>query len=314
MFAIRAENLSKTYRASIFAGELFQRERTEALRDLSLEVRPGEIFGFLGPNGAGKTTTIHLLLNLIRPSKGAAFLFGIPVTDAEIHARIGYLPESVNLHEYYTGRALLEFYAALGRIPRHARSGLVTQALLRLGLQDAADKPVSKYSKGMLQRIGLAQAMLHDPDLLILDEPTSSLDPVGRKEFREILLDLKSRGKTIFISSHILSEVETICDRVAILEKGQLRRTGTMEELSRPSRIRIVVRNPPGQVLEALAATTATVTMSQGEVTIVCEEESLRLWLEELLARNRVEIARTEREKQSLEEIFFSAIHPGDPS
>ncbi len=200
MTVIRTENLSKAY------GGGWGRKRTEALRGLSFEVRAGEVFGFLGPNGAGKTTTIHLLLNFIRPSSGSAFLFDRPATDSTSRSRIGYLPESVNLHDHYRGRRLLDFYASLLDMPRAARERRVAELLKLLGLQDAGDKPIPKYSKGMLQRIGFAQALLSDPDLLVLDEPTSSLDPVGRKEFRDILLELKRRGKTVFISSHILSE------------------------------------------------------------------------------------------------------------
>jgi ABC-2 type transport system ATP-binding protein len=222
MTAIRTDNLSKTYGGG-------QEGKAKAAVDrLNLEVKEGEIFGFLGPNGAGKTSTIHLLLNLIRPSSGAAYLFDRPVAETEVHRRLGYLPESVNLHDYYRGRQLLHFYAALCGVPAGSRAARVTELLKLLKLEDAADKVVSKYSKGMAQRIGFAQAMLHDPDLLILDEPTASLDPVGRKEFRDILIELKGRGKTIFISSHILSEVETICDRVAILQNGELKRVGTL--------------------------------------------------------------------------------------
>jgi len=227
MAAIYTENLNKAY-ASFFS----KQSETNALKGLNLEVKEGETFGFLGPNGAGKTTTILLLLNLIRPDSGAARLFDLPVTDSNVHRRLGYLPESVNLHDYYTGQGLLEFYAALLDVPIQIREARIAGLLQLLRLEDAATKSVSKYSKGMLQRLGFAQALLHDPDLLILDEPTASLDPVGRKEFREILVDLKKRGKTIFISSHILSEVESVCDRVAILQKGELKRVGTLQELS----------------------------------------------------------------------------------
>src|ERR1017187_7262621 len=229
MSAIRIENLGKTYR-----GKWGRNGGVAALQGLSLEVREGEIFGFLGPNGAGKTTTIHLLLDLIRPTSGSAYMFDRPAGDAVVRRRLGYLPESVNLHDYYSGRGLLGFYGALAGIPRVARAGRIDGLLRLLKLEDAASRPVTKYSKGMLQRLGFAQALLGDPDLVILDEPTSSLDPVGRKEFRDILLELKRQGKTVFISSHILSEVESVCDRVAILTKGELVRIGTLQELSAP--------------------------------------------------------------------------------
>jgi ABC-2 type transport system ATP-binding protein len=304
MTAIRTEILSKTYRSGRDG------VGTAAVRQLNLEVKEGEIFGFLGPNGAGKTSTIHLLLNLIRPTSGAAYLFDRPVTETEVHRRLGYLPESVNLHDYYRGRALLHFYAGLCGVPPGAADARVNELLKLLNLEAAAEKRVSKYSKGMAQRIGFAQAMLHDPDLLILDEPTASLDPVGRKEFRDILLELKRRGKTIFISSHILSEVETICDRVAILQNGELKRIGTMQELSTGHSTKLIINGLPAPLLEALSTTTAEVSLMKGKITVRCPDESLRQTVEELLRRYNVEIIHRETEVQSLEEIFFSTITP----
>jgi ABC-2 type transport system ATP-binding protein len=302
MAAVRIENLSKTYRTS------FGKSETSAVSALNLEVREGEVFGLLGPNGAGKTTTIHLLLNLIRPTNGAAYLFDRPVTDTDVHRRLGYLPESVNLHTYYRGRSLLNFYAALCGVPRAERASRIASALKLVDLEDAAEKQVSKYSKGMAQRIGVAQAMLHDPDLLILDEPTASLDPVGRIQFRELLLGLKRRGKTILISSHILSEVESVCDRVAILENGALKRVGTLQELSSGGSTRLVVERVPVDMIEALVATQAEVTWLQGQVTIRCPDDATRARVEGLLTERNVAILRRENEKQSLDEIFLSTI------
>jgi ABC-2 type transport system ATP-binding protein len=302
MSAIRTESLSKTYDGG------WRRDGTNAVRNLDLEVNEGEIFGFLGPNGAGKTSTIHLLLNLIRPTGGAAFLFDRPVNETEIHRRLGYLPESVNLHSYYRGRKLLDFYAALCGITSEKRSARVGELLKLLNLDDAAGKVVSKYSKGMAQRIGFAQAMLHDPDLLILDEPTASLDPVGRKEFRDILIETKRRGKTVFISSHILSEVESVCDRVAILQNGELKRIGTLQELSAGQGTVFTVKSLPSPVMDALATAPVQITLLQGQVTIRCPDDALRNTVEELLRQHNVEIVRTETESQSLEEIFFSTI------
>jgi ABC-2 type transport system ATP-binding protein len=300
--AIRTENLSKTYRG--FLGK----KETAAVTMLNLQVNEGEVFGLLGPNGAGKTSTIHLLLNLIRPSSGAAFLFDRPVAETEVHRRLGYLPESVNLHDYYRGGALLEFYAALCGLAPGARQARVAELLKLLGLEDAAQKRVSKYSKGMAQRIGLAQAMLHDPDLLILDEPTSSLDPVGRNQFREILLELKRRGKTVLISSHILSEVESVCDRVAILQGGELKRVGTLEELSSSRSTRVVVKELPGPAMSSLVATSAEVTWAHGEVSIQCQDEATRLAVEAVLRQHNVVAVREETATQSLNEIFLSAV------
>src|SRR5450631_3117188 len=302
MSAIRIENLSKTYKTS------FGRNETFAVKTLNLEVREGEVFGLLGPNGAGKTSTIHLLLNFIRPTSGAAFLFDRPVTDTDVHRRLGYLPESVNLHTYYTGRSLLNFYAALSGVPAAKRASRIAAVLKLVDLEDAADKQVGKYSKGMAQRVGVAQAMLHDPDLLILDEPTASLDPVGRIQFRELLLEQKRRGKTILISSHILSEVESVCDRVAILENGALKRIGTLQELSAVGNTRLFVERVPFAMIESLVATQAEVSWFQGQVTIRCPDDATRDAVETLLRENDVSILRRENEKQSLDEIFLSAI------
>jgi ABC-2 type transport system ATP-binding protein len=305
MSAIHIDNLSKTYRVG-----WMRKAGVAALKNLSLDVHEGEIFGFLGPNGAGKTTTIHLLLDLMRPTSGTARLFGRPAGDAAVRRRLGYLPESVNLHDYYSGRGLLEFYAALTGIPRADRAGRIAGLLKLLNLEEAASRPVTKYSKGMLQRLGFAQALLHDPDLIVLDEPTSSLDPVGRREFREVLLQLKRQGKTVFISSHILSEVESVCDRVAIMAKGELKRIGTLQDLSAPKSVKLVVRGVRGALIEALVATAAEVSFARDEVVIKCGDEATRARVEGLLAENQVTAERTEVETQSLEEIFFSAIKP----
>jgi ABC-2 type transport system ATP-binding protein len=305
MTAIYIEKLEKSY-VKLLGG----RTETNALKGLNLEIKEGETFGFLGPNGAGKTTTILLLLNLIRPTAGNVRLFGLPANDFRTHRRLGYLPESVNLHDYYTGRGLLEFYAALLDVPVSIREVRITELLQLLRLEEAATKYVSKYSKGMLQRLGFAQAMLHDPDLLILDEPTASLDPVGRKEFREILQELKRRGKTIFISSHILSEVETVCDRVAILERGELRKIGTLQELSTNQSTRLILKNIPGLVLEALSKMSAETTMSSGQITVRCRDALTREAVEEILRQQGIRPERIETETQSLENIFFSTIQP----
>jgi len=303
MAAIYTENLTKSF-VRFFGGQ----PETNALKGLNLEVKEGETFGFLGPNGAGKTTTILLLLGLIRPSSGTARLFDQPVGDCRVHRRLGYLPESVNLHDYYTGRGLLEFYAALLGVPSQTRQARIDELLCLLRLEAAAAKSVSKYSKGMLQRLGFAQALLHDPDLLILDEPTASLDPVGRKEFRDILLELKRRGKTIFISSHILSELESVCDRVAILEQGELKRVGSLQELSTGKSTRLVLRQVPGAVLEALSRSPAEVTMLNGQVTVKCVDLAMRDMIDELLRQHGLQPEASAVETQSLENIFLASI------
>ena len=297
MSVIRTENLGKTYKGG-----------AAALTGLDLEVHAGEAFGFLGPNGAGKSTTIQLLLNLIRPSAGAAFLFDRPVTWAQARRNVGYLPETVSLHGYYSGQGVLEFYAGLLGLEPRDRPRRAAEMLERVGLANAGGQKVSQYSKGMLQRLGLAQALLNDPDLLILDEPTSNLDPVARRDARGILLEFKARGKTIFLCSHILSEVEMVCDRVAIVQQGRLNKTGTPAELSRAEGCRIAVRNLPPQAMEALASSAARVTLAGAEAVIECGDDAARREVEQALRGCGAEIERIEPRTQSLEDIFFSAI------
>ena len=303
MNAIHTENLGKIYRSG------WRRAKgAPALRGLNLEVKSGEVFGFLGPNGAGKTTAIHLILNLIHATSGSAQLFGQPASDAAVHRRVGYLPESVTFHNHYHGRGLLRFYAALTGMPRNQSAGRILEVLRLVKLEDVGDKPITKYSKGMLQRLGFAQALLHDPDLLILDEPTSNLDPVGRKEFRDILVELKRQGKTIFISSHVLSEVESVCDRVAILQQGELKRVGTLQELSAARGARFVMAALSPDLIASVAATSAQLTIQKDQVVIKCADEPTRRQVEQLLRDGKVPEVRVEAETQSLEEIFFSAL------
>jgi len=197
--------------------------KVAALQDLSLEVRAGEVFGFLGPNGAGKSTTIKILMGLLRPSSGSVSMFGKPVQDAQSRLRVGFLPENPSFYDFLTGREYLQFvgrtFAMTDQAIRSASSGLLDL----LDLAAAADRPLRGYSKGMTQRLGLAQAMLHDPDLYILDEPMSGLDPIGRSLVKEIIKDLKRRGKTVFFSTHITADIEVVCDRVGIVVAGRLR-------------------------------------------------------------------------------------------
>lgn len=201
------------------------------LSDVTLSVGQGEIFGFLGHNGAGKTTTMKVLLGLLRATSGRVELLGRPVTDVAVHARIGYLPESPYFYDYLTAEEFLLFYGRLAGMAKEAVHRRIPQLLSQVGLTEASHKQLRKFSKGMLQRIGLAQAIIHDPELVILDEPMSGLDPVGRKEVRDLILELRDQGKTVFFSTHIVSDVEMICDRVGILAKGKMLAFGRIEDL-----------------------------------------------------------------------------------
>ncbi|HEX3718749.1 MAG TPA: ABC transporter ATP-binding protein [Verrucomicrobiae bacterium] len=202
-----------------------------AVKDLTFQVRQGEVFGFLGPNGAGKTTTMNVLLGFTRATRGDAYLFGTNVREPIARQRIGYLPELTYYYKFLNAEELLRLYATIFKIPRKKVEHLVDAALKLVDLEHARKRLIKTYSKGMQQRVGLAQALVNDPDLLILDEPTSGLDPLGRMKVREIIQRLKNEGKTVFFSSHELGEVETVCDRVVILHEGELREGGSVKEL-----------------------------------------------------------------------------------
>ncbi len=203
-----------------------------ALNGLDLEVHAGEVFGFLGPNGAGKTTTMNVLLGFVQPTSGTASLFGIDVRQPIARQRIGYLPEQTYYYKFLTAEEILRFYAKIFGIAAAEADRRIAQLLKLVELEHAAKRPIKSYSKGMQQRVGLAQSLINNPDLLILDEPTSGLDPLGRMKVREIIQRLKNEGKTVFFSSHELGEVETICDRVAIVHQGELKAVGTVAEIS----------------------------------------------------------------------------------
>ena len=217
--AIRTERLRKEYGATV------------AVDDLNLAVERGEVFGFLGPNGAGKTTALKMLLGLTRPTAGAAWVLGAPAGDWRMRARVGFLPEHFRFQEWLKAAEFLEVHARLYRMPVETRRRRVGELLEMVGLSRHADKPLRDFSKGMLQRIGLAQALLNDPELVFLDEPTSGLDPLGRRLVRDIIRSLRARGVTVFLNSHLLSEIEITCDRVAFIRRGRVVQTGQLEEL-----------------------------------------------------------------------------------
>ncbi len=225
--AVSVIDLKKTYRSG-----LFRRRKVEALQGVSFDVQPGEIFGLLGPNGAGKTTLIKVLLGLVKRSGGQANVLDLPAGDRRGRMRIGYLPENHRIPRHLTGNTALEYYGQLSNMPLSEIRSKRGELLDAVGLGKWGTATVASYSKGMLQRLGLAQAMLHDPELLILDEPTDGVDPVGRAGIRDTLFWLKDRGKTVFLNSHLLQELELVCDRVAILQKGLLRHVGPIQELT----------------------------------------------------------------------------------
>lgn len=225
--AIRIEGLVKDYPVGM------RGKRVRALDGLSLEVGTNQIYGLLGPNGSGKSTTIKLLLGLLRPSSGVGTIFGKPAGSLAARQALGYLPESPYFYRYLSGRELLRYYARVSGVTRATREERVLAVLEQVGLSTAADRRLSTYSKGMLQRIGLAQALVHDPQILILDEPTAGVDPEGTAAIAAIIRGLKARGKTILLSSHLLSQMEDLCDRIAIINRGRLLCEGAVEDLLR---------------------------------------------------------------------------------
>ena len=225
MRAIEITGLSKEY-----AVGFWKKQRRPALKSLHLSVEAGETFGFLGPNGAGKTTTLKLLMGIIFPTAGSATILGKDAADPEIKRRIGFLPEQPYFYDYLSAPELLDYYARLSGVSAAMRKQRIGELLQQVGLSDVGNKQLRKFSKGMLQRVGIAQAIIHDPEVVFLDEPMSGLDPVGRHEVRELIQGLKDAGKTVFFSTHILSDAEALCDRVAVIHKGELRGVGVVND------------------------------------------------------------------------------------
>ena len=295
MLAMRAvlefENATKEY------SSLFGRRHLRALDSFSLSVSAGEIFGFLGPNGAGKTTAIHLAMGFMRPTHGSGQLLGKPFGVPSAHRRVGFLPENVALYPR-GAEELVRFYGALNGLSGQTLRQSAGKVLNIVGLRDRSKGNVSKFSRGMLQGIGLAQALVNDPELLILDEPTSALDPASRVAVRELLLKMRAAGKTIFLSSHLLSEIELVCDRVAILHRGKLVRVGkTADLLETTERTEIVAR---GIALNAFSQTTA----QDGVVRFVVSSGDQRAALERVWSLGG-EVVSVTPERRSLEEIFL---------
>jgi ABC-2 type transport system ATP-binding protein len=219
--AIEIHDVRKTYRRKV-----------RALGGVAMSIRPGEIFGLLGPNGAGKSTLVKILMTVVRPDRAEGSLLGAPLGTKSVLARVGYLPEHHRFPKYLTARQALQYYGALAKVPRAVRNTRAEQLLENVGLGQWKDARVGTFSKGMQQRLGLAQALINDPDLIVLDEPTDGLDPMGRREVRRLLQSIGGQGKTVFINSHLLSEVEMVCSRVAILNQGEVVRQGTIDELT----------------------------------------------------------------------------------
>jgi ABC-2 type transport system ATP-binding protein len=309
--AVSVTDLKKTYRSG-----LFRRRKVEALQGVSFDVHQGEIFGLLGPNGAGKTTLIKVLLGLVKRSDGQANVLDLPAGDRRGRMRIGYLPENHRIPRHLTGNTALEYYGQLSHMPLSEIRSKRGELLDSVGLGKWGTATVASYSKGMLQRLGLAQAMLHDPELLILDEPTDGVDPVGRAGIRDTLFWLKDRGKTIFLNSHLLQELELVCDRVAILQKGLLRHVGPIQELTEAASSGVTFKLAADNVavqtaLDSLNDANIDCRCIDGEpLTVIVEsvEQSVIDQAVDIFRKTEVSISTISHQTLTLEEAFLQLV------
>jgi ABC-2 type transport system ATP-binding protein len=306
MAAIEILDLEKSYLVG------FWRKRPKlALRPLRLTIEEGEVFGFLGPNGAGKTTTLKLLMGLVFPTAGSARILGMDMNDPRVKSQIGFLPEQPYFYDHLSARELLNYYGRLSGVPAKACSARVEQMLARVGLAESASLQLRKFSKGMLQRVGLAQAILHDPKLVFLDEPMSGLDPMGRREVRDLIQQLRSEGKTVFFSTHILSDAEALCDRVGIIHQGELRGVGAVAELTSQTKGKVEVIFVAPTVPAGLTKLGAEARVSGDMVNAVLPEEQQEAALE-LLRRERLKLISLTPVRSSLEEYYIQKLRPTD--
>ena len=308
MPAIEILGLEKTYLVG------FWRKRPKrALHPLHLTVEEGEVFGFLGPNGAGKTTTLKMLMGLVFPTSGSARLLGRDWTDPEVKAQIGFLPEQPYFYDYLTAHELLNYYGQLSGVPGKDRKRRIDEVLQRVGLTDVKGVQLRKFSKGMLQRAGIAQAILHDPKLVFFDEPMSGLDPMGRREVRDLMEQLKHEGKTVFFSTHILSDAEALCDRVAIIHQGELRGVGAVADLTSSVQGKVEVIWQGTEVPPSMKALGAECHVSGDTVRAVLAESQQDAAID-ALRHERMRLIAITPVRTSLEEYFVEKLQQAETS
>lgn len=303
--AIEIENLTKDYPYGFL-----HMKKKRSLEGLTMQVEDGEVFGFLGPNGAGKSTTIKLLVGLIFPDAGSARILGKSISDVDMHRDIGYLPEQPYFYDYLTAAELLDYFARFHDLTAAERRDRVARMLKKVGLETAGKIQLRKYSKGMLQRVGLAQAILHEPKVVILDEPMSGLDPIGRREVRDIILELKREGRTVLFSTHILSDAEMLCDRVGVIVSGKLRGVGAPEEIVGVATQGMEILFELNKIENAAAAVLARATKTGDRYRLQVPEGELYGALEQLRGVGAKILSVTEV-KPSLEEYFLHLIEAG---
>src|SRR5712691_9826630 len=303
MLAIEIHHLTKDYEVGFW-----RRRKVRALDGLSLTVERGQVFGFLGANGAGKTTTLKLLMRLIYPTDGSARILGRDIGDISMHARIGYLPENPYFYDYLTAREFLNYCAQLFGQDGTARTRRTDELLERVNLdQKSWDRQLRKFSKGMLQRVGLAQALVNDPEIVFLDEPMSGLDPVGRREVRDLIASLRMQGKTVFMCSHILSDIEVLCDSVAILKDGRLAHAGSLDELRarETALIEVIVTGADAATMIQHLGSTARVTTTASGLRIEVADEKEVDQVIAALRKANGKLVSVQPVRQSLEELFL---------
>ncbi len=305
MALIETQNLSKEYSSR------FSKQKVNALNNFSFTVNEGEIFGLLGPNGAGKTTLIKILLAITFQTSGTAKIFGLDARDSKWKKRVGYLPENHKFPNYLTGEQVLGYYGELSGMKRDSKMmQKIDEMLALMNLTQWRKTRIKKYSKGMMQKLGLAQSMLSNPDLIFLDEPTDGVDPIGRKEIRDILHDLKSKGTTIFLNSHLLSEVEMICDRVAILNKGDLIKEGNVHDLTQAENIFMIhtVNTLSPEIKQKVSLIDANAGVGDNEIHTETQIETLNKMID-LLRSNNISIKTINQKTSTLEELFINVIN-----
>lgn len=300
---LQTDGLSKVYRS------LFTRAGVRALDNLDLRIRQGETYSMVGPNGSGKTTTLKIILGLISPTAGTTTIFGSKIGDLSVRRRLGFLPEDAYLYDCFNGEELLDFYAGLFGYSRSRRKQLVDELLALVGMQESRRVPFRECSKGMRQRLALAQALVNDPELLILDEPTSGLDPAGRHQMTRIILELKRRGKTILLCSHFLAEVEEVCDRVGILYMGRLVAEGSLAELTgEPTEIVVTTSDLAPAQAQQIADHPGVVSVEEGVLRMARSEED-QLWaVLQLVHQAGGKIVEVTRPRPGLQDVFVRAI------
>ena len=300
---LSVKGLEKTFRSGLLRNKGFQ-----ALKGIDLEVGRGQVFGLLGPNGAGKTTMVKILLDLVRGYRGEARVFGEPPSNPQTRRRVGYLPEAHRMPSYLTGWQVMILFGMLAGHPKKEVEKRAAKILDQVGMLNDCRRKVREYSKGMQQRLGLAQAMVHDPELIFLDEPTDGVDPIGRKKIREMVIDLKQRGATIFINSHLLNEVEMICDQVVILHQGKILREGTIDELTpRTGTTSFELRRDPGDLAHVFNGLGQGLKQNGRLIEVALTDEELDASIDRLRAEGHT-IAGISQRRLTLEDSFIDLI------